>query len=101
MYKKMYSNEVLFFRDTSCSSYSSNRGCHLIYRPPSQLLDCRSKSSVGEKKGRDDCCNVNDKAISAERGVALLDLIGNAEIAEMMDELREDLEMERAKCRGL
>ncbi len=66
------------------------------------MLDCRSKSSVGEKKGHDDCCNVNDKAIATERvGVTLFDLISNAEISGMMDDLREELEMERAKCKGL
>ncbi len=94
--------EELSSKNEHCSY--SNRGCQLVHRrPPSQLLDCRSEPNVGEKKKEcDDSCNIGGKATAAtERGVAILDLIGNAEMAGMMDELRADLEMERAKCRGL
>ncbi len=74
------------------------------HRPHSQLLDCRSSEpNVGEKEKKcDDSCNIGGEATAAtERGVTILDLIGNAEMAGMMDELRGELEIERMKCRGL
>ncbi len=101
---EMKTSEVFAFRDNIFSSYTPLKiegTSRLIHHPPSQLLVCRSEPSVGEKK---EDYNVDDRATATateERGVDLLDLVGNAEMATMMDELKTVLEMEKAKCRGL